>query len=496
MIERYSDSEITKIWSTDNKLEHWQTVELAVIKAMAKLGMISEKDYLEIQELLEKNPIDIEWCKAKEEELKHDLAAFIAERQRFLPSELQGFFHQKVTSYDIEDTAFEILLEESIMVVERYCSSLENILINLAKKYRFTMMNGRTHGQEAGLMSFGKRVLSWIQDLRLDIENLERVAENLKYSKLSGITGNYQTLPPELEKETFRILDFDPYYGATQIMPREAYAPIAQALCQIVLTLDKIATSIRLGARSGRPIYQEPFGKKQKGSSAMPHKKNTISTEQVEGMGRMALGCLVMIMLNIKTWEERAIEQSCVERVAWPDLFHVLIHSLKTMTRVLQGLVVCPDNMLLEIVESCGTYASDEAKEVLKKLGESFGLSVEECYRIVQLASFDAFRKSKEIQNLRDNQAGSFEQAETMLETMQGLTKDRSVSIRDIISEGRLEVSPQLGATEDEVKRWNEILKKIFSLVTVRMDWEEIFKPSHLLKNEAILYQKILGLES
>jgi hypothetical protein len=203
-----------------------------------------------------------------------------------------------------------------------------------------------------------------------------------------------------------------------------------------------------------------------------------------------------MITLNIRTWEERAIEQSCVERVAWPDLFHVLIHSLKTMTRVLQGLVVYPDNMLLEIVESCGTYASDEAKEVLKKLGESFGLTVEECYRIVQLASFDAFRKSKEIQNLRDNLAGSFKQAEAMLETMQGLTKDRSVSIRDIISEGRLEVSPQLGATEDEVKRWNEILKKIFSLVTVRMDWEEIFKPSHLLKNEAILYQKILGLES
>lgn len=357
-------------------------------------------------------------------------------------------------------------------------------------------MNGRTHGQEAGLMTFGKRILSWIQDLRLDMKNLERAAQNLKYSKLSGIIGNYGTLPPELEKETLAILGFKPYYGATQIMPREVYAPIAQALCQIVLTLDNIAISIRLGARSGRPIFQEPFSKKQKGSSAMPHKKNTISTEQEEGMGRMALGCLIMIMLNIRTWEERAIEQSCVERVAWPDLFHILTHSLKTMTRVLQGLVVYLDNMLLEIIDSRGTYASDEAKELLKKLGEPFGLTVEEVYRIVQLAAFDLFEPNEEIKRIRENLPVSLEHADTTFVNFQTLKRETSVSIRDIIAEGKLRVSAQLSVAEEDVKRWNEILKKIFENATIRACWNQIFLPSNLLRNEKILYQKILNIES
>ena len=497
MIERYSDPEITRIWSTENKLAQWQTVELAVIKAMVKLGMISEKDYLEIKELLEKNPIDVEWCKAKEEELKHDLAAFVEERRRFLPSELQGFFHQKVTSYDIEDTAFEMMLKKSIAIVRKYYLLLEKILVELAKKYRFTIMNGRTHGQEAGLMSFGKRILSWIQNLRLDMKNLERVAKSLNYSKLSGIIGNYQTLPPELEKETLVIPGFKPFYGATQIMPREAYAPIAQALCQIVLTLDNIAISIRLGARSGRPIFQEPFSKKQKGSSAMPHKKNTISTEQTEGMGRMALGYLIMNTLNIRTWEERAIEQSCVERVAWPDLLNAVVHSLKTMTKVLSGLVVYPDNMLLEIIESRGTYASDEAKELLKKLGEPFGLTVEECYRIVQLAAFNAFAALNAIEEMRANLPKSLRESDEALARYEAVMrlKPPPESIQYIIRNSDLRVSNQLDISLEKIQRWNEILKKIFAVQSSIEAWNQIFLPSYLLENEKILYQKILDVE-
>jgi len=498
MIERYSDKEITGIWSTENKLAQWQTVELAVIEAMVKLGTISEKNYLEIRELLEKNPIDVEWCKAKEEELKHDLAAFVEERRRFLPSELQGFFHQKVTSYDIEDTAFNMILKEAIAIVQRYYDLLEKILIELAQKYRYTIMNGRTHGQEAGLMTFGKRILSWIQDLRLDMKNLERAAENLNYSKLSGIIGNYGTLSPELERGTLSILGFEPYYGATQIMPREAYAPIAQALCQIVLTIDKISTAIRLEARSGRPIFQEPFGKKQKGSSAMPHKKNTISTEQEEGMGRLSLGCLNAIMLNIKTWEERAIEQSCVERVAWPDLLHIVVHSLKTITRVLQGLVVYPDNMLLEIIESRGTYASDEAKELLKKLGESSGLTVEECYRIVQLAAFNAFETLKEIEEMRTDLPKSLGEADVALGRFENLIRCKASpeSIQYIIQKGELRVSKQLDISLEEIQRWNNILREVFAEPEEKEVWDRIFKPSYLLQNEKILYQKILGVES
>jgi adenylosuccinate lyase len=276
-------------------------------------------------------------------------------------------------------------------------------------------------------------------------------------------------------------------------MPREIYAPIAQALCQIVLTLDKIALDIRLGARSGRPIYQEPFGKKQKGSSAMPHKKNTISTEQMEGMGRMAKGFENMIKENIKTWEERAIEQSCVERVAWPDLFHVVIHSLKTMTRVLKGLVVYPDNMLWEIIESRGCYASSEAKEVLRKLGVQYGLTTEDAYRIIQLAAFNAFEPSDAIKRIRTNLPNSLTEADEALKDMAWYHEPKPTSIRWIISEGYLKTSPQLDITEGEVQKWNVILKQIFSQADNLEKWNQIFQPSYLLKNEAKLYQEIIG---
>jgi len=259
------------------------------------------------------------------------------------------------------------------------------------------------------------------------------------------------------------------------------------------MTLDKIATAIRLGARSGRPIFQEPFGKKQKGSSAMPHKKNTISTEQIEGMGRMAKGFLNMIMDNIKTWEERTIEQSCVERVAWPDLFHVVIHSLKTMARVLKGLVVYPDNMLQEIVDSRGCYASSEAKEVLRKLGVQYGLTSEDAYRIIQLAAFNVFEPSEEIKIVRANLPKSLEEVDVLLPTFQQLPRPEPISIRDIIAKGNLKVSSELEATEEDVKRWNDILKQMFSNPDNLEKWNQIFLPSYLLRNEAKLYQEIIG---
>lgn len=285
-----------------------------------------------------------------------------------------------------------------------------------------------------------------------------------------------------------------PFYGATQIMPRELYAPIAQALCQIVQTLDKIATDIRLGARSGNPIRQEPFGKKQKGSSAMPHKKNTISTEQIEGMARMAKGYLSMIMDNIKTWEERAIEQSSVERVAWPDLFHVTIHSLQTMTKVLKDLAVYPDNMMREIVNSRGCYATTEVKKFLAEKGVAFGLSSDEAYRIVQLAAFNAFEPSEEARLFRQNLSHSFESAQKDLHYFSFVHKVPT-SIKDIIRHLMLKVSVETEASEADVERWNEILFDIFAQEANLKEFEQCFSIPYLLRNEPKLFREVLGVE-
>jgi len=322
------------------------------------------------------------------------------------------------------------------------------------------------------------------------MESLEKAKENLKYSKLSGAIGNYRGIDEDLEEEALRILGFEPFYGATQIMPRELYTPLAQAICQIVLTLDKIATDIRLSARSGRPILQEPFGKKQKGSSAMPHKKNTISCEQLEGMARMAKGYLQMILDNVKTWEERAIEQSSVERVAWPDLFHVAVHSAKTMNRVLHGLTVYPDNMLLEIVNSRGCYAAGEAKDFLRK---QYGMKTEDAYRIVQLAAFNVFEPDKDAKALRQNPATSFVEADNKLLQFRIKSVDKPLSIHDVIINGNLVVSDQLEATEEVVKKWNSLLIEIFKDKNVCEKWHRIFEPSYLLRGENTLYKKILG---
>lgn len=494
MIERYADKEITGIWSNEHKLSLWQEVELVVIEAMANLGQISKETYKEIAKILSEHPIDLEWWLGREVEIGHDFNAFLDERLRWLPPELQPYFHKKTTSYDTEEPTFSTMLKESMSFVRERCDILSTVLKEMALKYRFTIMNGRTHGQEAELQSFGKRCLSWLADLKVDWGNLERAAENLKDSKLSGAIGNYGSLDPELEKEALRLLGFEPYYGATQIMPRELYAPVASALCQLVCTLDKIALAIRLGARSGRPIFQEPFGKKQKGSSAMPHKKNTIRTEQIEGMERMARNFSAMILENIKTWEERAIEQSCVERVAWPDLFHIVVHSLKTMNRVLSGLMVYPDNMLLEIVESRGTYASSEAKELLKEMDLPFGLTSEEAYRIVQLAAFNAFEPSAQIKQFREVLPNSLAETNGALLQFQALPKPEITSIQKIISEARLRTSAELEANEKEVERWNKILDQIFQIKENFARWNEIFQPSYLLRNEAKLYQEILGI--
>lgn len=493
MDERYINPEIRQIWGNEHKLALWQDTELAVMGAMFRSGEMSQENYNRAYMILRNAPIDIDWWKQKDNEIHHDLNAFIEERRRHLPPEIGIYLHRKITSYDTEEPAFAVMIKESLEVVIKKYDILLRAIVGQASKYRYTIMNGRTHGQEAELQTFGKRCLTWIAELNVCRDNLQKTMEGLQYSKLSGAVGNYgKSLNPELEKEALRILCFEPFYGSTQIMPRVIYAPIAEALCQLVYALNNIALAIRLGARSGNPIFQEPFGKKQTGSSTMPQKKNTILTEQIEGMSRMAKGYFNMILENIKTWEERAIEQSCVERVAWPDLFHVTVRALTVMDKVISGLRVYPDHMLLEIINSRGCYAASEAKEFLKKYGVHFDLSAEDAYRIVQLAAFNVFDPDEEAQRLRDNPARSLIEAEQSFKSFKN-AKHEIVSIQEIIKNADLKVSSQLEIKEERIRKWNEILSEIFHNPVNRRLWNEIFRISTLLENENTLYQEILG---
>jgi adenylosuccinate lyase len=313
-------------------------------------------------------------------------------------------------------------------------------------------------------------------------------------SRISGAVGNYGgNMTPEIEREALRILGLEPYYGATQIVPRTVHAPLAQALLVVAEAVGKIALDVRLMARSGTPLVHEPFSKIQKGSSAMPHKKNTIITEQMEGMVRLARGYVLALTSNISTWEERAIEQSCVERVAWPDLFHVVSRIVTQMTKVCSGLVVYPDRMLQEVIEARGTYATDEAKNFLaKELGKR-GVSSETAYRIVQLASFCVFEPSARWLKVRDDRKASFKMADSIVENRLSKRGTDDSTIGDVIENAALVPVPSLAADEKQVAEWNALLRDVFSTQAMRDTWQDLFLPSHLLQGEAFLFDKILG---
>jgi adenylosuccinate lyase len=359
-------------------------------------------------------------------------------------------------------------------------------------------MFGRTHGQHAKLQSFGKRIFTWHQRLQLSMDELARAKELIRYTKLSGAVGNYQGLSPLEEAKALELLGLKPFVGATQIMPREVFQPLVNALVELVGSLTQIAEDFRLAARSGNTLMQEPFGKQQMGSSAMPQKKNTIKTENQMGMYSMAKGFAFMLRDRMITWEERAIEQSCVERVAWPDLFQVVIQSFKNLFKVLdqEKIQIFVDNMLEEIKLSGGCYAAEEAKEFLKHHCAKHGLPYEQAYRMVQLAAFMIHMPSEARKAMRDNPPKSLDEAQEMLKSLQ-IDLDRD-SIQMIICDAQLEPLAELKPDslsdeqwEQRVEDWNQILLRVFSTQEIKQGWENLFTITYQLKGEDYLFEQL-----
>jgi len=493
MIERYSNQKIKTIWSNEEKLKRWQEVELAVIFAREQMGIFPQGIHERIKAILENKPIDVDWWKARDKEINHDLNAFIDERIRHLPPELHQYFHKGMTSYDTEEPAMALALIASFNEVIDLIEPFRIVLLKLTRLYRYTPMLARTHGQEAKLQSFGKRCFTWLSGFQVSVWQLSHAQDHLKFSKLSGAIGNYQGLSPEEEAFALKLLGLKPFRGATQIMPRGIYLPLANALEQLVASLTQIAEDIRLGARSGLPIMQEPFGKKQKGSSAMPHKKNTITCEQQIGMLTMVQKFANMLRERMITWEERAIEQSCVERVAWPDLFHIVMQSFKNMNKVLSGLQVFPDNMMIEIINSRSCYASEDVKDWLKEKVAEYGLQHEDAYRMVQLAAFNCHQVSLFRENIRKRSIPSFDAAaglyRSLLEHLRHT--DDYVTLEEIIRNGKLVPSEELEASAEQVAQWNEILLRIFADEQNQQSFKQLFTIAYQLRNEHILFEEL-----
>ncbi len=490
MIDRYTEPRIEPIWTHENKLTKWREVELAVIKAREKLGRVPEETRDEIANHLPVINSDYvaRWL-AKEKETNHDLAAFVALEQDALPHDLKKEFHKDMTSFDTEEPAFASTLEESKIEISSLATGLLRTLKAKALQYCYVPMLGRTHCRTAEIQSLGRRFLTWYANVALGLEKLEAAAKRLKFSKLSGVIGTGSGIDPELEEEALRILGLKPFVGATQIMPRAIYTPLVDALADLACELDKIGVDIRLGTRDPLPLWNEPFGKNQKGSSAMPHKKNPISSEKVAGMARLARAYASAIKEGIAAWEEQDISQSSVERVAWPDLFHVTAHALRTIEKILDGLVIYPANMLREIRASCGTYAASKAKTLLAEWIGPYGLNAETAYRIVQLAATNAF----ETTGLKELEFATLSDADTNFSYVCAIQSSPVPSIERIIGNGELSPSRALAADETTVASWNEALKRVFADEANRVAWADIFKPSYWLRNERYQFEQLLS---
>jgi adenylosuccinate lyase len=376
MIERYSTKEMTRIWSDENRFSAWLAVELAACRAWAAEGAVPAEDMAAIEE---RAGFDIRRIAEIEAVTQHDVIAFVSSvAEKIGPS--GRFVHLGLTSSDVIDTASSIQLSEALDVVIGAAEALRDSLARKAWRYRHSPAAGRSHGVHAEPTSFGLKLLGFVSEVERDLSRLARVRDEIRVCKLSGAVGTYANCPPHIEAQVAGTLGLTVDPVSTQIIQRDRHAMVTSALALYGSGLERISVEIRHLQRTEVMEAQEPFGKGQKGSSAMPHKKNPILCERVSGMARLLRGYASTALENVALWHERDISHSSVERVIWPDAFHLAHYMTNTMKKIIDGLVVNEARMLKNLDITKGLLFSGR---VLLALVE-WGLSREDAYAIVQ----------------------------------------------------------------------------------------------------------------
>ncbi|WP_455966309.1 adenylosuccinate lyase [Cloacibacillus porcorum] len=377
MIPRYETPEIKKIWTDENRFGRWLDVELAATQAWNEAGVVPDGDFKNIKE---KAGFNVERIREIEEVTQHDVIAFVSSVAETI-GESGRFVHLGLTSSDVIDTASSLLLGESMDVVLGELKKLHKILGEKAVEYRFTPCPGRTPGIHAEPTTFGLKLLNHYAELGRDIERLSQTKKEMMVGKLSGAVGTYANCPPAIEARVCELLGLGIDPVSTQVIQRDRHARIVTDLAIFGGTLERLALEVRHLQRTEVLEALEPFKKGQKGSSAMPHKKNPILCERVCGMSRLLRGFAVPALEDIALWHERDISHSSVERVMWPDAFHLAHYMTKIMIKVMSGLVVNADKMMEDIDITKGLLFSGR---VLITLVEREGVSREEAYAIAQ----------------------------------------------------------------------------------------------------------------
>ena len=377
MIERYETPEIKAIWNDQNRFQKWLDVELAACKAWNEAGKIPDEDY---RNIVEKASFSVERIREIEEVTQHDVIAFVSSVAECI-GESGRYVHLGLTSSDVIDTASSLLLSESINAVLNALSVLRKTIGEKALENKLTPCAGRTHGIHAEPTTFGLKMLNHYAEIGRDIERIHQAKKDIMVGGLSGAVGTYANCPPSIEARTCEILGLEVDPVSTQVIQRDRHARIVTDLAICGASLERLALEVRHLQRTEVLEALEPFKKGQKGSSAMPHKKNPILSERVCGMARLLRGYTIPAVENIALWHERDISHSSVERVMWPDVFHLILYMTKTMTKIINGLTINKEKMKENIEITNGLLFSGR---ILVALVEREGISREDAYAIAQ----------------------------------------------------------------------------------------------------------------
>jgi adenylosuccinate lyase len=392
MIERYTLPKMREIWSEENKFRKWLEVELAACEAWSSLGKIPRESLAKIKR---KAAFDIDRINEIEKETQHDLIAFLTSVAEKVGRDSR-YIHLGLTSYDIEDTARSIQLREAADLIIKDIDEVIKILKRRAKEEKNTVMMGRTHGVHAEPITFGLKLLVWVAEMERNRERMERARDVIAVGKLSGAVGTYAAVDPRVEEFVCKKLKLKASPASTQVLQRDRHAEFLTTLAVVAATLEQFATEVRALQKTEVWEVEEPFGKGQKGSSAMPHKKNPITCERIAGLARVVRGNALAALENVALWHERDITHSSVERIIFPDTCMLVDYMLQKFAWVMDGLVVFRDNMRQNIDRSRGIIFSQKLMLAMTDKG----LTREEAYKIVQTVAMKSRNTGKQMREL------------------------------------------------------------------------------------------------
>ena len=398
MIERYSRKEISKIWDLENKFKIWLDIEIAACEAQAEKGIIPEES---LKIIKEKASFDLKRIETIENEVHHDVIAFLTSVAEFVGPDSR-YIHYGLTSSDIGDTALSVQMVQAGNIILKDIERLIDALKKKAIEYRNTPCMGRSHGVHAEPTTFGIKMLLYFEEFKRNRERVARAIENISFGKFSGAVGTFSNISPDIEKTVCEKLGLKPDPISTQVIQRDRHAEYMSALAITAGSLDQLATEIRHLQRTEVREAEEPFQKGQKGSSAMPHKRNPILCERVTGMSRVIKSNMITALENITLWHERDISHSSSERIILPDSTIALDYILDKMVFIIDKLHVYPDRMMKNINLTGGLYFS---QTLLLKLVEK-GMSREDSYKIVQDTAMNVWAGDGTLEELcRKNKA-------------------------------------------------------------------------------------------